>query len=168
MARNHVPHQVNSIEMEHNRYMTNVSDTNSLEYRRSQAKLLQQSKKYSEAIDAYLAIDSSICSDRKELATMYETAFSLAKKFVRARKAEVALKVGGRLVRDCNMHQKAATVYGDAGNHKATVESLMAGKMYDQARKHAKKYIPSMAKSVDAKHQRHLAAGLQARPSYGD
>ena len=155
VARKHVPTSVSSLQMDRDQYITNVSDSNSIDYVRSQAKLLEQSKKYSEAIDAYLRVEPSMCSSKQQLVQMYDNAWRLAA-YTRDRRDEVAVAVANKLVA-AGVQTRAAAILREAGRHDK-VEALMRGNMYDEARSYAQ-YAPSLAKAVDQKHQRHLVQG---------
>ena len=157
VARKHVPTSVSSLQMDREQYITNVSDSNSIDYVRSQAKLLEQSKKYSEAIDAYLRVEPSMCSSKQQLVQMYDNAWRLAA-YTRDRRDEVAVAVANKLVA-AGVQTRAAAILREAGRHDKAVEALMRGNMYDEARSYARKYAPSLAKAVDQKHQRHLVQG---------
>jgi intraflagellar transport protein 172 len=152
LAQMHLPHRVAEIQSSQARAGKGSSKNDYLAIGRS----LEQAKKWTEAIDAYLNAKSSRIDSASDLEDIWERAIEIARNFVPNRHVEVALEVSKRLV-DVGREESAADVLFEVGRHEEAINICIRGKKYDKARALAKGN-PTLTRRVDESYQTHLVS----------
>ena len=155
VARKDVPRVVAELQREKDlaegqRYESNNSNT--IDALRARAKIKENDKAWSAAIDAYLEISESHSSDHNALESAWERAVSIAMEHVPARVADVVAAASKKLVR-INRHDQAAELYISIDDFKAAIDTLIAGKRWPKAKELARSDAPHLLNIILAAEQ---------------
>jgi len=139
-TKEYLPNKLADINEEYNNFIINKgnSGVNNLLHT---ARVFEQQKNYSGAIDIYLKINESITKNKDILHNAWSKAVELAAKFVTQREIEVVNTVGTRLIQD-RQYDQAAQLYISIRMFKEAIDAYIIGKMWNKA-----KEICSMAPS---------------------
>lgn len=139
-TKEYLPNKLSDINEEYNNFMVNKGNSgiNNLLHT---ARMFEQQKNYSGAIDIYLKINESITQSKDILHAAWSKAVELAAKFVTQREMEVVNTVGTRLIQD-RQYDQAAQLYISIRMYKEAIDAYIIGKMWNKA-----KEITSMAPS---------------------
>ncbi|KAI8804484.1 hypothetical protein BJ742DRAFT_824622 [Cladochytrium replicatum] len=121
----------------------------------STARLLEQQKDHSRAIDLYLKLTSAHLSDLDKLEEYWERAVELAAKFVPDRGHEVVSNVCKRLM-DVQRFEHAAEMYVGVDMFKEGIDAYLAAGKWEKAREVVANYAPSWNEYVEKAYVSHL------------
>eukprot|EP01038_Epipyxis_sp_PR26KG_P006699 gene6699-9188_t len=156
LAQLHLPHKMQEINMGYQAAQARAGKGSSKGDYMSVGRSLEQSKQWSQAIDAYLNAKKSKLDSANDLEDIWERAIEIARNYVPNRQVEVSLEVSKRLV-DINREEAAADVLFEVGRHDDAIDLCLEYKKYDKAKALAKGNS-SLEKVVDAAYQNHLVS----------
>jgi intraflagellar transport protein 172 len=149
LAQMHLPHRV--VEVNQGlQQMRGPSKKDPL----GKGKVLEQNRQYNEAIDAYLAANSSKIDSIDHLEELWDRAVEIAHKFVPNRHVEVALEVSRRL-QDLHREETAADILVDINRQNDAVNMLLTARKFEKARAIARGNS-NLMRRVEEDYQEHL------------
>ena len=156
VAQMHLPHRVAEVNTGYQNAQARAGKGSSKNDYLSIGRSLEQSKQWSQAIDAYLNAKSSKIDSAADLEDIWERAIEIARNFVPNRHVEVALEVSKRLV-EVHRVESAADILFEVGRHEEAINICIQHKKYDKAKALAKGN-PSLMRRVDEAYQSHLVS----------
>ncbi|KAI9201990.1 uncharacterized protein BJ171DRAFT_584638 [Polychytrium aggregatum] len=131
-TKEYLPHKVAEIHDEYDRYVSGQNHSGRDEMLAA-ARMLEQQKDYSRAIDVYLKMTPSQTNNIEFLEELWEKAVELAMKFVPERGQEVVAAVGSRLI-EIKRYQHAAEFFAGVELYKDAIDAYVMGGLWDKAR----------------------------------
>jgi len=156
LAQLHLPHQVAEVNMAYQSAQARAGRGASKSDYMTTGRNLEQSKQWSQAVDAYMSARRENCSSDDGLEEIWDRAIEVARNYVPNRLVQVALDVSGRLVQ-LQREESAADVLFEIGRHDEAISVCIAGKRFDKARALAQGN-PSLKRRVDEAYQGHLVS----------
>ena len=132
VAKKHAPHLVHQINDDFSKDGGPRAGGSYDEIYKS-AKMWEDNRDYSKAIDGYLEITKANCNDNRFLADVWERAANLAMNYDKERVRDIVEEVGRRLY-DIEKYDSAADVYERIGDYQKAIEIFLTGEQYDKAR----------------------------------
>jgi intraflagellar transport protein 172 len=130
VAKDHAPHLLNEA------MMTAGSSSEEVEEIRANARVWEQNRQYSKAIDTYLSLTPSMTSNHALLEECWERAVTLAMTHDKNRRQEIVMRVG-RLMLDIRLYEPAAEMFTGIGLYEEAVHCYLAGQEFDKAKETA-------------------------------
>jgi intraflagellar transport protein 172 len=152
-ATEYLPARTSEIHKEYSLYINAKGDTGRDEIL-STAKMLEQQKEYSKAIDLYLKLGTSQIANLDQLEAVWEKAVELCMKFVPERGQEVVSSVCKRLV-SIERYQTAAEFYHGVELFKEAIDTYILANNWDRARE-LLQYAPNYADYVESAYINYL------------
>ena len=145
IARKDVPRLIADLQREKDahegsRYEA-MGQGNTLESLRAKAKVKENDRQYSGAIDQYLEIDQTHTSDLNSLEQAWEKAVTIAMEHVHPRINEVVNTVAKRLIKIQRFDQ-AAELYISIDDFKGAIDAYITGKRWAKAKELARTDAP--------------------------
>lgn len=154
LAQLHLPHRVAEVNAGYqNSQARNGKGVNKNDYL-SIGRSFEQSKQWSQAIDAYLNAKQNKIDSANDLEMIWEKAIEVARSHVPNRHVEVALEVSRRLV-DIKKDEAAADVLFEIGRQEEAIDICIRARNFDRAKKLAQGN-PKLRSKVDSALQRTL------------
>ena len=149
VARKDVPRLVAELQREKDLADGQRFEGNTLEALRARAKIKENDKNYSAAIDTYLEVTESHAAggDLNGVEGAWERAVTLAMEHVHARIPEVVSLVAKRLVK-VQRHDQAAELYVSVDDFKAAIDTYVAARMWFKAKELARSDAPHLLNHV--------------------
>ncbi|KAJ1625162.1 hypothetical protein T492DRAFT_1123566 [Pavlovales sp. CCMP2436] len=119
------------------------------------ARMLEEGRDFSKAIDAYLRVTTQHSTDHDYLEAAWENAVKIAMNHVEERTAEVVANVATRLV-EIRRFAQAAELYEGTDSYRQALEVYMSGGLWEQARALYKSQAPQFAELVEGRYVAHL------------
>eukprot|EP01015_Nassula_variabilis_P028178 TRINITY_DN5862_c0_g1_i3.p1 TRINITY_DN5862_c0_g1~~TRINITY_DN5862_c0_g1_i3.p1 ORF type:complete len:309 (-),score=94.27 TRINITY_DN5862_c0_g1_i3:62-988(-) len=163
VAKKHAPHLVNEIN---NRYLNKAGGSMSGEELLESAKLWEESRDWSRAIDTYLEIKKENFNDPNILQEAWERAVHIAMSHDKERCQEVIQIVCKRL-REIRKFEAAAEFYETIGQYEEAVQCYIAGGLYEKAKVSANQirnpeFQNRLNDMIEKAYKGHLKSGGQA------
>ncbi|KAJ3326468.1 hypothetical protein HDU76_012895, partial [Blyttiomyces sp. JEL0837] len=159
-AKEFLPHKLPEIHDEYNRYLSEKSGGGGREEILSTARLMEQQKDFSRAIDLYLKFTTQQTSDTDFLEEVWEKAVVLAMKFVPERGREVVSIVCSRLLA-IQRYEQAAEFYAGVEMFREAIDAYAAGNMWEKA-KEIVSIAPKLSEYLESTYVSHLKNQGQA------
>ncbi|KAH9546077.1 hypothetical protein CY35_12G077400 [Sphagnum magellanicum] len=121
----------------------------------ARGQTLEHNQNYTEAIDLYLQLDSSLILKIDKLQQVWGMAVNLAKDFVLDRLSEVINTVAKRLT-NAGLFEDAAKLYEDINALKEAAKLYMQAGQWDKARQISANFGPPFQQYVDGLYVEHL------------
>jgi intraflagellar transport protein 172 len=155
-AKEYLPNKLAEIHEEYNRFLSSQSHqgSNGKEEMLSTARLLEQQRDFSRAIDMYLKFNIPQYTDYNFLEDVWEKAVEIAMKFVPERGREVVTAVCSRLV-SIKRYEQAAEFYAGVEMYREAIDAYASGGLWDKA-KEIVRMAPKLADYLDATYVSHL------------
>merc|ERR1711871_292084 len=137
LAKEYLPHKLSEVQMACAQFMnsgqpeggTAVSPADLM----SNARVWEENKQYSEAIDAYLKITKETTSNLDHMEEAWEKATHLAMSYVSDRVPEVVGTVSQRLM-EIKRFEQAAELYEGIGRYKDAIDIYVKAGLWEKAR----------------------------------
>ena len=146
-AKEYTPNKVIEVNQEYEKFLSGQGGSGKEEIL-SNAKIYEQQKDYSLAIEMYLRLSTNHSSDINFLEEKWEYAVKLAVKFLPDRITDVARLACTRLV-DAKRFDSAGALYFAVEMYKESIDAFVAGSLWDKARDVLKK-APKYSEYLDA------------------
>ena len=153
LCKEYLPHKLSEVQMACAQYMSSGQQEGS-EGQPSPADLManarvwEENKQYSEAIDAYLKITKETTNNFDHMEEAWEKATHLAMSYVSDRVPEVVGTVSQRLM-EIKRPEQAAELYEGIGRYKDAIDIYVQAGMWDKARSLCANMSPEYADEVE-------------------
>ncbi|CAG9326113.1 unnamed protein product [Blepharisma stoltei] len=125
VAKDHAPHLVSRV--------INVEEATGAEDMKQTARVLEQSRDYVKAINAYLSISQDVTNDFDLLEEVWERAVQLAMTYDKDRCQQIIMLVSQRL-KGIQRYDAAADMYAGIGQYEEAIKCYIEGKDFKRAK----------------------------------
>lgn len=156
VAQLHLPHRVAEVNSAFQSSQSRTGKGGTKSDFLTTGRSLEQSKQWSQAIDAYLNAKRTKIDSVEDLEELWDRAIEIARNHCPNRHVEVALEVSKRLV-ELKREESAADVLYEIGRHEEAINVCLAGKRFEKA-KSLSQGNQGLRRKVDDSYQSHLVA----------
>jgi intraflagellar transport protein 172 len=159
IAKEFLPHKVQELMGEHAAYQRGEAaggGAQSPEELMARGRQLEEGREFSQAIDAYLQVNTSAARPHDFLEEVWENAVKLAMNHVPNRISEVVEVVSKRLI-EIGRFAQAAELFEGIDRHREAIQVYMQGGMWDQARELARQVGPKVERDVAEAYKRSMS-----------
>jgi len=151
LAKEYLPHKLSEVQMACAQFMSSGqqddSEVNPADLM-ANARVWEENKQYSEAIDAYLKITKETSTNLDHLEEAWEKATHLAMSYVNDRIPELVGTVSQRLI-EIKRFEQAAELYEGIGQYKDAIDIYVQAGMWEKARSLCANMSPEYADEVE-------------------
>ncbi|KAJ3089478.1 hypothetical protein HK102_006328 [Quaeritorhiza haematococci] len=154
-AKEYLPNKLAEVHEEYERYISGKNNSGKEEII-STARMLEQQKEYSRAVEMYLRLNVQHTTDMDVLEQSWMKAVEIAGKFLGGdRTQEVVSAVGARLVEN-RRYGSAGELYATAERYKDAIDAYITGGLWEKARGIVASSAPKYADYVENAYVVHL------------